>query len=100
MGIDKSGRMSAASDLRRRAEELVNGSKPLSTKPIRIESDVMKLVHELKVHQIELEMQNSATSETLWKPFCRKAPENYLSLSSFKPARTKPLHSRQYSYIL
>ena len=42
------------SDLRRRAEALLLNA-PL---PCPDETDVMRLLHELQVHQIELDMQN------------------------------------------
>ena len=47
------------SDLRQRAEAaLVNESGPVSDLSALPHEDVQKLVHELQVHQIELEMQN------------------------------------------
>ena len=43
--------------LRRKAEaKLIENQKTVDN--LNIESDAMKLVHELQVHQIELEMQN------------------------------------------
>ena len=46
-----------AGQLRRRAEERLQEEHP-ETGPARTESDTQRLVHELQVHQIELEMQN------------------------------------------
>jgi signal transduction histidine kinase len=45
-------------ELRRRAEERLNEQAP-ETGPDRTDADTLRLVHELQVHQIELEMQNS-----------------------------------------
>lgn len=44
-------------DLRRRAEGLLKDSKPKGSFPAA-SADLQRLVHELEVHQIELEMQN------------------------------------------
>ena len=41
-------------DLRRQAEAKISESKKSSAK----ETDTLRLLHELEVHQIELEMQN------------------------------------------
>ncbi len=47
----------AAAALRRRAEEHLREQRP-ETGPAPTEADTQRLVHELQVHQIELEMQN------------------------------------------
>jgi PAS domain S-box-containing protein len=46
-----------ASELRRRAEARLK-SQQAGTTPPRTDADIQRLVHELQVHQIELEMQN------------------------------------------
>jgi PAS domain-containing protein len=43
--------------LRQKAEEKLTGKRKKAVKPV-LETDVKKLMHELQVHQIELEMQN------------------------------------------
>lgn len=43
--------------LRKKAEELLRDKQKKSDRPV-METDVKKLLHELQVHQIELEMQN------------------------------------------
>jgi len=44
-------------DLRKKAEEKLKEQHPISELPLK-EADLQKLLHELQVHQIELEMQN------------------------------------------
>ncbi len=57
MGVDKDKSLSAADELRRQAEEKLR-AKTAETLPLRTEGEAQRLVHELQVHQIELEMQN------------------------------------------
>jgi len=47
----------APTTLRRRAEKQVSATQPASAAP-RSETDVRRLLHELEVHQIELETPN------------------------------------------
>jgi PAS domain S-box-containing protein len=47
-----------AAELRRRAEARLRGQRR-STAPPRTDADTQRLLHELQVHQVELEMQNA-----------------------------------------
>ena len=59
MGTTKDKKLStAATQLRRQAEERLRAKKA-ELHPPRSEKDAKRLVHELEVHQIELEMQNA-----------------------------------------
>ena len=58
MGVDKDKKLSAAAELRRRAETLLKAKTP-ETKVTRLDEGTKRLLHELQVHQIELEMQNT-----------------------------------------
>ncbi|MEI6900347.1 MAG: hypothetical protein WCL00_10755 [Bacteroidota bacterium] len=55
-------RKSSSEILRQRAEEFLNASTsrrvPSGTAPQLSEADTLKLIHELRVHQFELVMQN------------------------------------------
>jgi PAS domain-containing protein len=76
--------------LRRKAEEKLTENQKKSDK-LNTESDVKKLVHELQVHQIELEMQNEElrqayeTAEAALKKYTMLfdlAPVGYFSLNA------------------
>ena len=76
--------------LRRKAEEQLKKKQKKADQPI-IEADVKKLLHELQVHQIELEMQNeeltlaNLTAETALKKYTMLydfAPMGYFTLDS------------------
>lgn len=76
--------------LRKRAEEVLK-EKQIKASLSDQESDTNKLLHELQVHQIELEMQNeelkeaNATSENALRKYTMLydfAPMGYLTLSS------------------
>src|ERR1039457_3486072 len=57
MGIDKDKTASASTDLRHQAEKLLKAKLP-ETGILQVDGDALRLLHELQVHQIELEMQN------------------------------------------
>jgi hypothetical protein len=76
--------------LRLKAEEQLKMKQKKGEKPVK-ESDVKKLLHELQVHQIELEMQNEElreayeTAETALKKYTLLydfSPMGYLTLNS------------------
>jgi PAS domain-containing protein len=78
----------SAAELRRRAEEKLQRQKPTDGGR-RTELEAVRLVHELEVHQIELEMQNEqlqhtrAQAETLLAQYTDLydfAPTGYLTL--------------------
>ena len=58
MGSTKDKKLSAAAELRRQAEERLR-AKTAELGPHQTEEDAPRLLHELQVHQIELEMQNA-----------------------------------------
>ena len=68
--------------LRQRAEELLKKKIPQSKSAVS-ESDVLKLIHELEVHQIELELQNEEL--VLAKSKAQQAAEKYIELFDFAP---------------
>ena len=79
-----------ASHLRRRAEAKLTKNKKRSAVYPKTETDINRLVHELEVHQIELEMQNNElwrsqedleTSRVKYFDLFDLAPVGYLTLS-------------------
>jgi PAS domain S-box-containing protein len=68
--------------LRHQAEELLRTTKrDVAAMPVK---DVQRLVHELQVHQIELEMQNDELRRTQMK--LEAARDRYVDLYDFSPA--------------
>jgi PAS domain S-box-containing protein len=74
---------SDSADLRRRAEEHISKAQ-LSPAEQQLDDDARKLLHELQVHQIELELQNEALSVT--KAEVEELVEKYQSLYDFAPS--------------
>ncbi|HEY3369302.1 MAG TPA: PAS domain S-box protein [Prolixibacteraceae bacterium] len=74
---------STAQTIRQMAEEQQkkNQTNPEST---RSEADVLKLIFELEVHQIELEMQNEELKNA--KNELERVSENYIELYDFAPS--------------
>jgi PAS domain-containing protein len=68
--------------LRKKAEEKLKQNNTKTDKPV-LESDVKKLLHELQVHQIELEMQNEELREAY--ETAETALKNYTMLYDFAP---------------
>ena len=71
-----------ASALRQRAEQKLRDQPPLAEQA-RIETDTRALVHELQVHQIELEMQNEELHRTQLE--AQQAADKYTELFDFAP---------------
>src|SRR6185369_5478250 len=78
---DKSHPMQAA-ELRRRAEELFRAKTAAEPSPGTAEES-LRLLHELQVHQIELEMQNAELCQALDE--VDRALEQYSDLFDFAP---------------
>jgi len=74
---------SAAKNLRKRAEELLR-KKATETASTPTEADYLKLIHELQVHQIELELVNEELK--LAKDRADAASEKYAELYDFAPS--------------
>jgi PAS domain S-box-containing protein len=73
---------SAPEILRKNAEKILN-DKLSKDNPKMTEVDVLKLIHELEVHQIELEMQNSELEQA--NELSEVNSQNYKSLYDFAP---------------
>ncbi len=83
MGIDKDKSLSTeAAELRRHAEERLH-AKTSELHPPRAEGETQRLVHELQVHQIELEMQNAELRQA--RDEVETALEKYTDLYDFAP---------------
>jgi PAS domain-containing protein len=80
MNIEKKN-LTDAKILRQKAEEQLKASKKKTGKVI--EADVKKLLHELQVHQIELEMQNEELREA--NETAEAALKKYTMLYDFAP---------------
>ncbi len=72
----------AAAELRHCAEELLRARHP-ETDQAQTEADTQRLVHELQVHQIELEMQNVQLQES--RDRTEALLEKYTDLYDFAP---------------
>ena len=71
-----------AAELRRRAEARLRAAATKGT-PARTETDTQRLVHELQVHQIELEMQNEELRQS--RAEVEAGLERYTELYDFAP---------------
>jgi signal transduction histidine kinase len=71
-----------AANLRKKAEEVLK-KRSLESVSVPTESDSLKLLHELEVHQIELEMQNEEL--VLAKELADAASKKYIELYDFAP---------------
>lgn len=82
-------RFSNQTKLRKKAEAKLRKSEMLMNRPTS-DADIMKVIHELKVHQIELELQNeelllakerAEATEKKYTELYESAPSGYLTLS-------------------
>ncbi len=81
--MKKNSKKSDASSLRQKATEQLKKQKS-NKSSILSEIETQKLIHELEVHQIELEMQNEELF--LAKELAEKATEKYTDLYNFAPS--------------
>ncbi|MBU2554092.1 MAG: PAS domain-containing protein [Bacteroidetes bacterium] len=72
-----------AASLRQKAEEHLNKRKP-NTNKMASETNTLKLIHELEVHQIELELQNEELLLANQRAY--EASEKYKELYDFAPS--------------
>ena len=81
--MKNSNNKSEAETLRQKAEELLKGK---SSRPGLPQSDIdaLKLIHELEVHQVELEIQNEELRLT--RTAAQDAAEKYTELYDFAPS--------------
>jgi len=82
MGLDKNRRLSATAELRRHAEEQLKAKTPETDIPLT-NNETQRLLHELQVHQIELEMQNAELLQV--RDEMETALEKYTELYDFAP---------------
>jgi two-component system, NtrC family, response regulator AtoC len=74
-----------SSSLRTKAEQIIRSSSPDAEDLDRLsQGDIRRLIHELKVHQIELEMQNEELCRTRLE--LEESRSNYFELYNFAPA--------------
>lgn len=82
MGASKDKKSSTKDELRNQAENRLRAKKENSQLPVA-EKDVRRLVHELEVHQIELEMQNAELRQV--QEELELSRNRYLDLYDFAP---------------
>ena len=82
MAAMSKGRLPPAADLRQAAEERLRSKKAAPVEGLA-EVDVRALLHELQVHQIELEMQNEELQRA--QAVAEEASERYQDLFAFAP---------------
>ncbi len=71
-----------AARLRQKAEELLKNKLPETNLHLS-QTELLKLIHELEVHQIELELQNKELMQA--RSLAQEAAEKYLELYDFAP---------------
>jgi PAS domain S-box-containing protein len=91
MAKTKDKSLSEGVALRRRAEDRLR-AKPAELPQSRTADEMQRLVHELEVHQIELEMQNAALSQS--RDEVESALDKYTDLYDFAPVSYFSLDSK------
>lgn len=86
----KDAALISAAELRRRAEEQLNIQPP--EKRLAHEHETQRLLYELQVHQIELELQNAELRQT--RDEVETALEKYITLYDFAPVGYFTLDSK------
>jgi len=81
--MDNSNKQSKAAVFRQKAEDLLKKKSPKTSLPLS-ETETQKLIHELEVHQIELEIQNDELM--LAKSAAQEAAKKYSELYDFAPS--------------
>ena len=82
--MNKQKKTTTKPDKLRQAAELLLNRKEKSLEKFFHESDNLKLIHELEVHQIELEMQNEELKQA--KEKAELAEKKYAELYDFAPS--------------
>ena len=82
MVIDKDKSLSSASNLRHQAEKLLKLNMPETGNP-QANKNTLRTLHELKVHKIELELQNAELRQS--KDEVENVQEKYTDLYDFAP---------------
>ncbi|HXE95030.1 MAG TPA: PAS domain-containing sensor histidine kinase [Dongiaceae bacterium] len=86
MQSDTDGKKLTADDLRSRAEELIRKAESPEKRRKRAADDTLKLVHELEVHQIELEIQTAELHRVMdAREKVETALDRYTDLYDFAP---------------
>jgi PAS domain-containing protein len=80
--VKDKGDATATAELRRRAEELLR-AKTAEVRSPRTDAESKRLLHELEVHQIELEMQNAELRQS--RDEVEATLERYTDLYDFAP---------------
>lgn len=80
--MDKTEKKTFSKTLRQKAEEFMQNKQP-ENYPQLSEADTLKLIHELQVHQVELELQNEEL--LLAKEKAEQAIDKYTELYDFAP---------------
>ncbi len=80
---EKKSRQTDRVELRRRAEDLITGAEHPEAHRNRTKDEALRLLHELEVHRIELEMQNAELRHA--RDELETALEKYTDLYDFAP---------------